>query len=147
MPAMVRWPGKIKPRTEINEVISSLDWVPTRMAAAGEPNLTAELLTGNHVGGKTCKVHLDGYDQGDLCRQGDIAAPRVHLLDRRQRYAGHTYRPGKWCSWNRAPRDGALARTPDPLRMPKIFICGRTRSSARSTRRATISGGSSSTPT
>ncbi|MFT6276513.1 MAG: arylsulfatase, partial [Halioglobus sp.] len=36
VPAMVRWPGKIKPNGISNQVMSHLDWVPTLMAAAGE---------------------------------------------------------------------------------------------------------------
>ena len=66
VPAMVRWPGHVQPRTEINDIVSSEDWVPTLMAAAGEPDITAKLLTGYDAAGKTFKVHLDGYDQGDL---------------------------------------------------------------------------------
>jgi len=66
VPAMVRWPGHVQPRTEINAIFSAEDWVPTLMAAAGEPDITAKLLTGYDAAGKTFKVHLDGYDQGDL---------------------------------------------------------------------------------
>jgi arylsulfatase A-like enzyme len=44
--AMIRWPGVIKPGTEINGIVSHEDWVPTFVAAAGEPNVTQKLLTG-----------------------------------------------------------------------------------------------------
>jgi arylsulfatase A-like enzyme len=66
VPAMIRWPGVVKPGTEINEVVSHEDWVPTLVAAAGEPNVKEKLLTGYEAAGKTFKVHLDGYDQRDL---------------------------------------------------------------------------------
>jgi arylsulfatase A-like enzyme len=66
VPCMMRWPGVIKPGTEINEIVSHEDWVPTIVAAAGEPNVKAKLLTGYEAAGKTFKVHLDGYDQRDL---------------------------------------------------------------------------------
>jgi arylsulfatase len=66
VPGMIRWPGVIKPGTEINEIVSHEDWVPTFVSAAGEPNITAKLLTGYQAAGKTFKVHLDGYDQRDL---------------------------------------------------------------------------------
>ena len=62
----MRWPGVIKPGTEINEITSHEDFVPTLVAAAGEPNLKEKLLTGYAAAGKTFKVHLDGYDQRDL---------------------------------------------------------------------------------
>ena len=66
VPALVRWPGKVQPHTEINDIVSAEDWVPTLVAAAGEPDIKEKLLNGYGAGGKTFKVHLDGYDQGDL---------------------------------------------------------------------------------
>jgi arylsulfatase A-like enzyme len=55
-----------KPGTEINHITSHEDFVPTLVAAAGEPNVKAKLLTGYQAAGKTFKVHLDGYDQRDV---------------------------------------------------------------------------------
>jgi len=46
--------------------MSGLDWFPTLVAAAGNPNITSELLAGKKIGDQTFKVHLDGYDQLDL---------------------------------------------------------------------------------
>jgi arylsulfatase A-like enzyme len=66
VPGMIRWPGVVKPGTEINEIVSHEDWVPTFVAAAGEPAVKEKLLTGYEAAGKTFKVHLDGYDQRDL---------------------------------------------------------------------------------
>ena len=64
VPAMLRWPGVIKPGTEINAIGSHEDWLPTLVAAAGEPSVKEKLLTGYEAAGKTFKVHLDGYDMG-----------------------------------------------------------------------------------
>ena len=69
-PAVVRWPGVVKPHTEINGVFSSEDWVPTLVSAAGEPNVTQKLLDGYDADGKTFKVHLDGFDQHDCLAGG-----------------------------------------------------------------------------
>jgi len=66
VPAMIRWPGVVKPGTEINDIVSHEDWVPTLVSAAGEPDVAAKLLTGYQADGKSFKVHLDGYDQRDL---------------------------------------------------------------------------------
>ena len=63
VPAVVRWPGTVKPGTVINDIFSMEDWVPTLMAAAGEPDVKEKLLAGHKANGKTFKVHLDGYDQ------------------------------------------------------------------------------------
>jgi arylsulfatase A-like enzyme len=71
VPAFIRWPDVVKPQTEVNGIFSSEDWVPTLMAAAGEPDITAKLLNGYDANGKTFKVHLDGYDQHDLLTGGD----------------------------------------------------------------------------
>ncbi len=63
VPAMVRWPGKIKAGTVSNEVTSHMDWLPTLLAIAGEPDIKEKLLKGHKAGEKTFKVHLDGYNQ------------------------------------------------------------------------------------
>jgi arylsulfatase A-like enzyme len=62
VPAMVRWPGKIKPGQISNQVMSHLDWMPTLAAVAGDPNLKQDLLKGKQVGNKKAKLHLDGYN-------------------------------------------------------------------------------------
>jgi arylsulfatase len=63
VPAMARWPGKIQPGTVSNEIMSHLDWLPTLLAAAGEPDIKEKLKAGHRAGSKTFKAHLDGYDQ------------------------------------------------------------------------------------
>ena len=62
VPAMVRWPGTVKPGSISNSVMSHLDWVPTLMAAVGDNEIKSELKAGKRVGGKEFKVHLDGYN-------------------------------------------------------------------------------------
>ena len=62
VPALVRWPGKVKPGVVSNQVMSHLDWVPTLMAAVGEDDIVAKLKKGHRAGDKTFKVHLDGYN-------------------------------------------------------------------------------------
>jgi arylsulfatase A-like enzyme len=63
VPAMVRWPGHIKAGEVSNELFSGLDWFPTLLAAAGDTTIKDRLLKGANVGGRTFKVHLDGYNQ------------------------------------------------------------------------------------
>lgn len=70
VPAVVRWPNVVRPETEINGIFSSEDWVPTLMAACGQPDITAKLLNGYDANGKTFKVHLDGYHQRDFLSGG-----------------------------------------------------------------------------
>jgi arylsulfatase len=66
VPCIARWPGQIKPGTVQNGIFSGLDWLPTLVAAAGNPNITQQLLQGAQLNGKTYKNHLDGYNQMDL---------------------------------------------------------------------------------
>ena len=65
-PAMIRWPGKVPAGKVENGIISGLDWFPTFLAAAGSPNIVAELKQGKKLGDTTYKVHLDGYNQTDM---------------------------------------------------------------------------------
>ena len=66
VPAIIRWPGKVKPGAVENGIFSGLDWFPTLVAAAGNPNITDQLLKGVTLDGRTYKNHLDGYNQMDL---------------------------------------------------------------------------------
>lgn len=63
VPAMVRWPGHIKANVWDTDIFSGLDWFPTLLAAAGDTTIKERLLKGTDVGGKTFRVHLDGYNQ------------------------------------------------------------------------------------
>jgi arylsulfatase A-like enzyme len=65
VPAMVRWPGKIKAGEVSNEIFSGLDWFPTLLAAAGDTDVKDRLLKGWQPAGNptTFRNHLDGYNQ------------------------------------------------------------------------------------
>jgi arylsulfatase A-like enzyme len=62
VPAMVRWPGKIEAGSVSNEIMHHMDWLPTFLAIAGEPNVKEDLLQGLKAGGTKFNVHLDGYN-------------------------------------------------------------------------------------
>jgi len=62
VPAMVRWPGKIKAGSVSNDIMHHMDWLPTFLAAAGDPDVKEELLKGKTAIGRNYKVHLDGYN-------------------------------------------------------------------------------------
>jgi len=66
VPMIIRWPGRIPAGKVENSVVSGMDWFPTFIAAAGNPNIADELLKGKQIGDRTYKVHLDGYNQMDL---------------------------------------------------------------------------------
>jgi arylsulfatase len=62
VPLVVRWPGVIEPGTQIDEIISHMDWFPTIAAALGDGDIKENLEQGVRLGKKRFKVHLDGYN-------------------------------------------------------------------------------------
>jgi arylsulfatase A-like enzyme len=80
VPAMVRWPGKIKAGATSNQMISHMDWLPTILAAAGEPDITEKLLEGHEAAGKTFKIHLDGYNQLPFLTGETDKSPRIEFF-------------------------------------------------------------------
>jgi arylsulfatase A-like enzyme len=112
VPALVRWPGHIPAGKVENGIFSGLDWFPTFVAAAGNPNIVAELINGKAINGMTYKVHLDGYDQTTLLTgkgpsnrheviyftEGTLAAVRVddfkyRFIDQPGGWIGSTVKP------------------------------------------------------
>ena len=95
VPAVVRWPGVIKPGSVINDIFHHMDWMPTLLAAAGEPDIKEKLLTGHEAAGKTFKVHLDGYNQLPmLMGEAPGARQEIHYITDDGDYAAFRY--NKW---------------------------------------------------
>lgn len=80
VPAMVRWPDHIKAGTWSNEIMHHMDWLPTFLAAAGDPNVKKELLTGHEAIGRKYKVHLDGYNFLPYLTGKDKKGPRQEIF-------------------------------------------------------------------
>ncbi len=76
VPMLVRWPGKIAAGSWTGEFMTSEDWVPTLLAATGDTNAKEDLLSGRTIGGTTCKVHLDGYNQLEMLTNPDGKSKR-----------------------------------------------------------------------
>jgi arylsulfatase A-like enzyme len=101
VPKLVRWPGTIEPGTVINDIISQEDWMPTLLAAAGEPDVVEEAqgrLPGQRHGMARASRWLQLH--AVLCRRDRRGAEVADLL----------FRSGR-----RSER-GALERLEDPLR-------------------------------
>jgi arylsulfatase A-like enzyme len=85
VPCLARWPGKIEPGSVENGIFSGLDWLPTLAAAAGNPNITEQLLQGAKLGDRTYKNHLDGYNQMDLLTgKGPLARHEIFYFGEAQ---------------------------------------------------------------
>jgi arylsulfatase A-like enzyme len=85
-PAMIRWPGRVPVGKVENGIISGLDWFPTFVAAAGNPNI-AEVLKKGKLWHRLLGRPVSKY--GRLC-QGDGAHGRG---DRAARGASVGYPP------------------------------------------------------
>jgi arylsulfatase len=80
VPAFVRWPEKIEAGSVTNEIVHHMDWMPTFLAAAGESNVKEKLLNGYRAGGKTYRVHLDGYNVLPLLLGETGESPRQEIF-------------------------------------------------------------------
>ena len=84
VPAMVRWPGRIEEGAVANGIMHHMDWLPTFLSIAGNPDIKEELLTGVTVpevgGGRDYKVHLDGYDTLPYLLGEEADTPRKEVF-------------------------------------------------------------------
>lgn len=124
-PAMIRWPGQIKPGQISNEIVSGMDWLPTLLAAAGDANIKNELLSGHKAAGKNFKVHLDGYNILPYLTGKEKRSPRrefFYFNDDTQ-LVGIRYENWKLVFLEQR-QQGTLqiwAEPFTPLRLPKMF--------------------------
>ena len=117
--------ARSQPGTVSNEIVSHHDWLPTFLAAAGEPTSRRSCSQGHQAGGKTFKVHLDGYNllpylTGKERRARARASSTSTTTATWSRCATTT---GRWCSWSSA---GAARSRSGPSRslraaLPKLF--------------------------
>jgi len=80
VPQVIRWPGHIPAGVVSNEIISHMDWMPTFLAAAGDPNIKEELKAGHEAAGKTFRVHLDGYNFLPYLTGQEENGPRIEFF-------------------------------------------------------------------
>jgi arylsulfatase A-like enzyme len=124
VPAVVRWPGQIKPGTVTIEIFHAMDWMPTFLAMAGDPDITNKLLSGYTIGDMTYKVHLDGYNQLPLLTGAGPSA-RTQFFYFSDDGDLMALRYGNWKAVFEEQRaQGTLevwAEPLTPLRIPKLF--------------------------
>jgi len=83
VPAVVRWPGVVKPGSVSNGVVHHMDWLPTFVAAAGKTDIKEDLLDGytSKALARDYKVHLDGYDITEHLKNPDkVPSPRKEIF-------------------------------------------------------------------
>jgi arylsulfatase A-like enzyme len=125
VPAMVRWPGHIKPGGVSNEIVAHLDWLPTLLAIAGDADVKDKLLKGYKVGDMTYKVHLDGDNLVPYLTGLTQKSPResfIYINDDQQ-VTGLRFDNWKLVFMEQRAQ-GTMAIWAEPfvsLRVPKIF--------------------------
>ncbi|EJA7338286.1 TPA: arylsulfatase [Vibrio parahaemolyticus] len=125
VPAMVRWPGKIKAGSVSNDIMHHMDWMPTLVAAAGDDNIKEKLLKGYSAGGEKFKVHLDGYNFLPYLTGKEEKAPREEIFYFTDDGDLSSIRYNNWkIVFLEQRAKGTLlvwAEPFTPLRVPKIF--------------------------
>ena len=125
VPCLVRWPGKIKPGSVSNQIVSHLDWLPTFLAIAGDVEVTQKLLKGHKAGEIDYKIHLDGYNFVPYLTGQSEKGPRESFLycNDDQQLTGLRFDNWKLVFMEQRVR-GTLQVWAEPftsLRVPKIF--------------------------
>lgn len=124
VPALIRWPGHIAPNSVSNDIIASLDWVPTLMAAAGVPDIKEQLLDGYEANDKNFNVHLDGYNFLPYLTEQSEEGPRNEFFYISDDGGIMAVRDGPWkvvFAEQRAKKFNVWAEPFVKLRVPKIF--------------------------
>jgi arylsulfatase A-like enzyme len=124
VPCFMRWPGKIKAGSVLNGIVSHVDMLPTLLAAAGDTTVKDKLLEGYTVGGKTYKVHLDGYNMIPYLTGEVKESPRNAIFYFSDDGELMAVRAGDWkmaFAVQRASQMNVWAEPLIKLRLPHIF--------------------------
>jgi len=124
VPALIRWPGIIRPGTVSNEIFSHQDMLPTLLAGAGEPDIVEKLRKGYKAGNKSFKVHIDGYNMLPFFKGEAKEDPRKGFLYWSDDGELVAARYGQWKVHFQEQRAHGLNVWSEPfvpLRVPKIF--------------------------
>ncbi len=124
VPAFVRWPGKISAGKVLSGIVSHQDWLPTLLAAAGEPDIKGKLLVGHKAGTRTFRVCIDGINMLPYLTGAVMESPRdsfFYVNDDAQ-LVGLRFNDWKLVFMEQRAKTMALWQEPFvTLRFPKIF--------------------------
>ena len=119
LPMMVRWPGQIPERSELNGIQCHEDVFVTLATAAGVPDIARRLADGDDLGTDTTyRVYIDGVDQLDYWTGASPTSARDHILY----YSETSLQAIRWRQWKLhfATRDGYYGPTTQ-LEAPWVF--------------------------
>ena len=121
VPMLARWPDVIKPGTIYNDVISLEDWLPTILAAAGDPEIKEKLKAGLTVGEKTFKTHLDGYNFMPFFKGEEPEGPRREIFYFDDNASLNAIRVRDWKIHFKVMEGNLAEAVLKPLNMPQVI--------------------------
>ena len=124
VPCFVRWPGKFEAGKTLTGIMSHQEWLPTLVAAAGEPGIVEKLRDGYDADGKYFRVHVDGYDALPYLLGETDESPRDWFFYTSDDGLITAIRYGDWKAVFHEQRAKGMQLWAEPfvpLRMPKIF--------------------------
>lgn len=124
VPSFARWPGKFEAGRVLNGIASHQDWLPTLLAAVGEPDINQKLLDGHEAGDKTFNVHIDGFNLLPYLLGETDESPRNNFFYVNDDGALVALRIGDWKLVYYEQRAKTMQLWAEPfveLRIPKIF--------------------------
>ena len=124
VPAFVRWPGHFEAGKVLNGIMTHQEWLPTLLAAAGDPDIVEELQEGHQAGDKHFKVHIDGYNALPYLTGETDESPRDWFFYTNDDGRIVAIRIGDWKVVFYEQRAKGMQLWAEPfveLRLPKIF--------------------------
>lgn len=124
VPCFARWPQRFVAGTTLNGIMTQQEWLPTLLAAVGEPDITDKLRAGHSAGDKTFRVHIDGYNALPYLTGQTDQSPRDWFFYTNDDGQVTAIRIGDWkivFYEQRAKTMQLWAEPFVPLRIPKIF--------------------------
>ena len=124
VPCFARWPGKFPAGTTLNGIVTHQEWLPTLLAAAGEPEIVDKLKAGHQAADSHFKVHIDGYNCLPYFMGEVSESPRDWFFYTSDDGTIMAIRFGDWKAVfyeQRAKTMQLWAEPFIPLRLPKIF--------------------------
>jgi arylsulfatase len=124
VPCFARWPGHFPAGEVRTGIMTHQEWLPTLLAAAGEPDVVDTLKSGHTVGDKEFRVHIDGYDCLDYLEGSVPDSPRRWFFYVSDDGLIVAVRYDDWKAVFQEQRAKTLQLWAEPfvpLRVPKIF--------------------------
>ncbi|MGL4648482.1 MAG: arylsulfatase [Caldilineaceae bacterium] len=124
VPSFARWTGKFEAGKTLNGIATHQEWLPTLLAAAGEPDIVNKLRAGHQAGEKHFHVQIDGFNMLPYLMGETDESPRNFFFYVNDDGQLVSLRVGDWKLVYEEQRAKTLLLWAEPfvqLRFPKLF--------------------------